>query len=1704
MAQNYNSLMDPSLPLEDHSLLNLPPPLPNRQVRFFPDPQAVPDHAPLSGDLVDVPGHQHQDSAGWQVDGSNHSLASDKTASSFQAAYTMREYDDQLNTLKKENFNLKLRIYFMEERLGILQAPKEQENIYKVNIDLKVHSEELKKDLADKAKLLSQAAQALQSQEEKYKARIDNLNARLGHEKDRRVNAEKEVEEARMEVKDLRDQKDGERRISDESKLLYAEAFGSINLGLGRSDPDGSKTDNMEQTEWEKQAYELTDMVAEKNKVISDLELKNSELVNKVRQMGDMKDARYEVIEFKQKYEEILRENQKLKMTTENSQGIINEYEKRIQDKEYVIKDCNVYIDSLTEQLNDKTEEIEKMVEKMQNSSTIQGRDEEIASLQAELAIHHDQQERLDKVEGEMKKHGECQERTEQLEIELAEQKSSNIEMQQELKDKSLKIEKLEDDLLISKNQYETVTANITDCNQQISHFKTELEKRNAEIVGFVKMMKKIKESLRNQGSPDYLINGDVFDIETTDMSWDHGFDAILEPTKDLIEKLMEDNLEKSKLLLDQSQPDKDEHIKYLNERCADLENILAEKHNMIADLSENERNLEELQTKLDESEKEQFEMQTYLNTKLAEMKKMRQDLSIQQEKNSENEAKFQKAVSAIQGFVAENLKLSQELNNLKTEMGSLTQENQNNVKADDVLCLENERLKAEVETLTKQNLEASAKTRFMQKGIDKARAEFGSKLGEYREKFDCVVSGWRAGKEACELMRIRLEELADFLQQLLDMEENGGDLNISCMSLDMRESLQRSIDESRLLSASILASQTSMLQEMSMVGLQVGEEDQMEELGQEEWIVPEVEASMFEDMDMLAETGETVAKTEYDSLLLELRDNLRKRRVAEEELEQIKQKLAVIEGQVGDDQEFQQRSPQEKHEGKYSSKLPVASKSLSDNRGRSLVPSVNGKAVSNSVERESQKKTKDNESRLRSGSRSRKTVESVDGHLRRKTLTKIPGPLFGEEEDCWSEPDKEESRRRIGLESDISGSIGHGRDGGQSHRTTDDEIIGGELGTELRRERGRVERLRGDLATADRREKGLQEELTATKKELETCQEQLEKTKKDVKKSKDRLAKFEMQSQQIEGESEQLRKELEKTADVRKEKQQLESRVKQGDEVIEKLNRGIQWWEEECKKMKAELEKGDVEAVIEKELGAKNQEIEKLTKGLNRYEAKCKQMIEQYDSLTQEAKKWKDEADCKARESQQSNEENRVLNEDIKKYEMYCETLKEEYNLLQTEVEKWKGLAVDKERAEEMANLVSKYDAEMQKLKSEFSKKKSEVEKVKTTNGKLEERCGDFEEILKQNDAKIFELEEKIRILTYEIERKDKSIAKKDENLSEAEGLLKELNISKKELKKRLESVSSELNEKKLETKSVKELFENYKKDYNDEITQNKVNEIETKMKNQAEGMKKFAEEIIKIDQKSKLAESEKKKLEQELKTREGTIKAAENKVDNLTESLNKEKYNSDELGKTIENLRNNVQKLETEKMLKESLEIEFKSLQKTLVAEQEVKRSLNDKIDKLEKSKKLTEDRCHSAEKVLKTLSADSFSVDKENQKSNLSKLELETVLLHSRPTSRRQGLSSLDHNTSSALTTSIPSTTPLCCTHWADLEQVKLERDAALSKLASTRSSLASTAEKLSVSNRRKKQVEKAICQQLTKTHEVLKKTKTNLENVSGDKN
>uniref|UniRef100_A0A8C0IX17 CDK5 regulatory subunit-associated protein 2 n=1 Tax=Chelonoidis abingdonii TaxID=106734 RepID=A0A8C0IX17_CHEAB len=68
----------------------------------------------------------------------------------------------QITDLKKENFNLKLRIYFLEERMQ-QKFDGPIEDIYKINIELKVEVESLKRDLQEREKLLIKASKAVES-----------------------------------------------------------------------------------------------------------------------------------------------------------------------------------------------------------------------------------------------------------------------------------------------------------------------------------------------------------------------------------------------------------------------------------------------------------------------------------------------------------------------------------------------------------------------------------------------------------------------------------------------------------------------------------------------------------------------------------------------------------------------------------------------------------------------------------------------------------------------------------------------------------------------------------------------------------------------------------------------------------------------------------------------------------------------------------------------------------------------------------------------------------------------------------------------------------------------------------------------------------------------------------------------------------------------------------------------------------------------------------------------------------------------------------------------------------------------------------------------------------------------------------------------------------------------------------------------------
>ena len=1376
--------------------------------------------------------------------------------------------------------------------------------------------------MAEKQALLTEAAEALRRMDEKQTVRDAELGRALEVERGRREQAERAADLAHQQQTAAMPGK----QISDESKLLYAEAFGSFDLEVEREERIRNENQSV---------------------VVRDLEEKNSEMMLKLtEQERNIEDSNLKVEEFKWNYEKILRDNEKLQSELLEIKDAVVGYRIELSEKEKALNDCNNCNENLTSQLKEKNEEFTRLVAQQEDFSTVEGKDEEIASLQAELALLSDQAARLEAAETELTQYRGCNNK-----LGLVQQEVDRL--QDELVIKNAAVLRLETELAAALEGDSSPAAGWEEMNNQIRELRAELAKRNAEIIGFVVTMKSIKDSMALRGSPltNFGINSDVFDIneETEELSWDHGFEEIIEPTKQFIEKLVDENLEKSKILNDHNLEDKNSHIAYLEERCEDLENILAEKQQLIAEVQNklvNDRtNVSELS-----------EMQTYLNSKLVEIRNLNSELAEAKETDTKKNEQLQKAMTAIQGFVTENFKLSQALKSMKEEgHQEIFEENKRLEAVIEEINAEREKIRERNEQLIEEaeQLRMKVEQAVGRAGAEEARDQFRTKLTECRAKFDTVLLAWRSGRRAAGLMRDRLEQLADFLQQLLDSDPaDTTDLNLSnLVCADFRQSLQRSIDESRLLSASLAAGDCSALAELSMLGLEPEQEQEIEALAREDWRLLCLQTTQ------LPETGDTVPKQDYDNLLLELRDNLRKRREVEEVLARLQAERKEVEEVAASGR---------------ASRLPVA---------------VAGR-----------------------GSRS--------GSRRRRTLTRIPGPATQQpqerdEEDCWSEPDKVESRARMGLE---------GREStGPASRETDDESGGLELGTELRRERGRADRLRSELSAALVTENNLQLQVNEKEKEIQRCKAKLVKKEKEVQEIKEVVAKMETRTEQLEGENEKLMEVLSRTKNINtaesKEKVDLVQKIENSNETAKMLNEKVIALELECKLAQ------ESHSQLSSEVINKNLELERLAKGLGRYEAKCKQMIEQHRSLTDDLTAWKGEAELKRTLSLQYEENITALNRDIQMWERNFEELKKEYDVM----------ASNKLNLEEH-------------IRSKESRRKS----------------------------------------------LEKSSAVKDKNLKTAESLIKELNSAKQGMKKDLEIVYQKLNERTVELSTVTNLFDTYRKDYNDEIIQNKTNEVENKIKSQADGLNRLSEQLLIIDQKASGLEQEKQDLLSKLQTKSQLVLSSGQQVQKLSSSLDDEKFKNDELGKTIENMRNNIRKLETEKLIKDSLEIEFDSLKKELAAEKSAQKVLNEKIVVLKTSKRSAEERCISAEKVLRSLTELENPGGKENTRAGRgSRLEVEAAL----QTSRRPSLSSVSLNTSSADT--LPA--PLC----SELEQVRLERDAALAKLAATRATLVNTAEKLSASNKRKKAVEKAICKELTKTHRVLEKTKTNLENVGVEK-
>ncbi|XP_055459672.1 myomegalin-like isoform X10 [Psammomys obesus] len=125
----------------------------------------------------------------------------------------LRDFEKHLNDLKKENFSLKLRIYFLEERMQ-QKYEASREDVYKRNIELKVEVESLKRELQDRKQHL-----------DKTWADVEDLNSQ--NEAELRHQAEERQQETEH-VYELLENKI--QLLQEESRLAKNEATGMAAL----------------------------------------------------------------------------------------------------------------------------------------------------------------------------------------------------------------------------------------------------------------------------------------------------------------------------------------------------------------------------------------------------------------------------------------------------------------------------------------------------------------------------------------------------------------------------------------------------------------------------------------------------------------------------------------------------------------------------------------------------------------------------------------------------------------------------------------------------------------------------------------------------------------------------------------------------------------------------------------------------------------------------------------------------------------------------------------------------------------------------------------------------------------------------------------------------------------------------------------------------------------------------------------------------------------------------------------------------------------------------------------------------------------------------------------------------------------------------------------------------------------------------------
>ncbi|XP_069965359.1 centrosomin isoform X6 [Bactrocera oleae] len=229
---------------------------------------------------------------------------------------SVREFEEQMASLRKENFNLKLRLYFLEESVpGYHQANAEgHESLMKQLIETKVEIEILRKELEQKQELLKEAAQAMNHMEE--------------IQKETEMKGQAFIEELKQKIQFLEMERD----------LDKTQQSGFMNDLLGHSEIS-------ENVNTLQKIRELEGMVTQSESKIMSMQTQN----NKFEEIIAKRDET--IKEYEEKVKELAFQNAELLEMMENKEKDMANIERELKEKKIALADKLCELDDTQQEL---------------------------------------------------------------------------------------------------------------------------------------------------------------------------------------------------------------------------------------------------------------------------------------------------------------------------------------------------------------------------------------------------------------------------------------------------------------------------------------------------------------------------------------------------------------------------------------------------------------------------------------------------------------------------------------------------------------------------------------------------------------------------------------------------------------------------------------------------------------------------------------------------------------------------------------------------------------------------------------------------------------------------------------------------------------------------------------------------------------------------------------------------------------------------------------------------------------------------------------------------------------------------------------------------------------------------------------------------------------------------------------------------------